>query len=354
MNPGIRTTLIIAGLTSLLLFTLWGLGDALFPLIVSFGLAYLFFPLVKKLEAKGLHRSHAVIGIFSLILVVFIVAGILIIPGLITDAKDFIKELPLFISRATARLENLAASFGFSADSSSEEIRAQLIDYASGLSGAMVKGFSKSVFDTFSSVTKWLISILSFFLVPLFFFHVINDFEKITEEIKSFFPMSLRPKLRHYFHRSNLVLSGYVRGQLMVALALSFLYGIGLSAIGLRFGILIGIGSGILSIIPYAGFFTGILVALIVGLANHESSGTLIGIVLVFSLVQALEGSIITPKLVGDKVGLGPLATILALIVGGNMAGLTGMLIAIPAAAIGKSILAELKREYINLDIYKS
>jgi predicted PurR-regulated permease PerM len=338
MNQALRPVLIIAALISLL---------------ISFGLAYLLFPLIKKLEAKGVRRHHAVIGIFGLFLVVFVIALILIIPGLVADAKAFVQELPESTSRALVRIEGLAAKFGYELDLSTESIRTYIVENGKELSGGILKGFTAGIAVAFTGVTKWLISILSFFLIPLFFFYVINDYEKISAEIKSFIPQSFRPKMRHYFDLSNRVLSGYIRGQLMVALVLAGLYAIGLASVGLRFGILIGLVTGLLSIIPYAGFTIGFLTAMLVGLANHAEAGVLIGVVAVFAVVQALEGTVITPRLVGNKVGLSPLATMLALIVGGNIAGLGGMLIAIPTAAIAKSVLAELKQEYQKLEIYR-
>jgi predicted PurR-regulated permease PerM len=134
-----------------------------------------------------------------------------------------------------------------------------------------------------------------------------------------------------------------------VAGILSLLYAIGLTLIGLKFGFLIGLLSGFLSIIPYAGFTIGFTVSLLIGAANYEQLSSLFGVVAVFSVVQSLEGTLITPKLVGNKVGLSSLTTMLALIIGGNLLGIIGMLIAIPIAAILKNITLELKTEFLKL-----
>jgi len=182
----------------------------------------------------------------------------------------------------------------------------------------------------------------------------VNDFEKIANGLKSFVPPAYLPKLKHYAKLSNTVLSGYIRGQLMVALILGVLYAIGLSLVGLKFGLLIGLLAGLISIIPYAGFTIGFATALFVGLANFTGWGPIVGIAAVFTAVQALESTVITPNLVGDKVGLSAFATMLALIIGGNLFGLVGMIIAIPLAAIAKAILSELKEEYKKLEFYKS
>ncbi len=354
MNPALKTFLVVSVPVLFLAFLVWGLGDARFPLMISFGLAYLVFPLIKKLENKGANRKYTVIGIVTLITLVLAIALVLIVPRLLSDANAFIKELPDSVPRVLERVEGLGAKFGYQIDLSREEIKAYVVENSSEFSGGLVKGVSKGVFSAFSGVTRWLISILSFFLIPLFFFYLVNDYEKLSQQSKSLVPQSIRPKLRRYLELSDRVLSGYIRGQLLVALVLGCMYAIGLSAIGLRFGILIGLVSGLLNVIPYAGFTIGLATAMLAGIANHDGSGILLWILAVFVLIQSLEGTVITPKLVGDKVGLSPLAAVLSLIVGGNVAGLTGMLIAIPTAAIAKSILSELKQEYFKLDLYKS
>jgi predicted PurR-regulated permease PerM len=163
----------------------------------------------------------------------------------------------------------------------------------------------------------------------------------------------VRPRLNHYLTLSNRVLSGYIRGQLIVAFILGMLYSAGLMIVGLRFGLLIGIVTGFISIIPYAGFTLGFVAALMVAITHASGWGVIFGVIAVFLTVQALEGTVITPKFVGNQVGLSSLATLLALIVGGNVFGLTGIILAIPTAAVLKSILWDLKDEYQKLDIYQ-
>jgi predicted PurR-regulated permease PerM len=354
MNPHLKAILIIAVPVFFLIFAIWGLGDARFPLMISFGLAYLVFPLIRKLEAKGANRQVTVFGVFALLLAVITLLLVLIVPRVISDANDFIQELPQSISRALEKVEGVALQFGYELDLSREEIKSYIVEHSSEFSGGLLKGISKGVFSAFSGITTWLISLLGFFLIPLFFFYLINDYEKLLRETKALFPQFIRPKLRHYLDLSDRVLSGYIRGQLIVALVLAGLYAVGLSVIGLKFGILIGMISGLLNVIPYVGFSVGFASALLVAVANDGGSGMFLGILLVFGIVQGLEGTIITPKLVGDKVGLSPLLAILALIIGGNVAGLAGMLIAIPIAAIAKRMLSELKQEYFKLEIYKT
>ena len=353
MNKTIKTLLIITSLLLILSITLFGLGSALFPLMFSFGLAYLVFPLVKKLEQKGLKRSLSVPAVFSFIVILFLIIIALILPGLVHDGKTFLQELPANSSKALAKIESLAEQTGFQVDLSKDSIGEFIKQHTSDVSTGLLKSITKGLKTSVVEVSKWLIAILNLFLIPLFFFYVINDYEKLANELKSFIPVAIQPKLSHYMQLANTVLSGYIRGQLMVALALAVLYATGLSVIGLKFGFLIGLLSGLISIIPYAGFSLGFASAIIVALANNSGMPVIGGVISVFVIVQTLEGFIITPKLVGDKVGLSAFATMLVLIIGGNLLGLMGMLLAIPIAAVAKSILAELKDEYQKLDLYK-
>ena len=354
MRDAVKPIVIVFSLLVIFSIGVWGLGDALTPLILSFGLAYLVYPLIKKLEEKGVSRTYSVPGVFAAIVVVVLVIAALVLPGLISDGQSFLKELPANSTKALLKIELLSEQVGYPLDLSRDSLGTYIKEHVAEISGGLLKSVSKGLQSSFAGISKWLIAILNLFLIPLFFFYVINDYEKLTKELKSFIPKSALPKLTHYMDLSNTVLSGYIRGQLMVALALGGLYAVGLSIVGLKFGFLIGLLSGLISIIPYAGLSIGFVSALVIGLANYSGMGQIAGIVTVFLIVQALEGMVITPKLVGDKVGLSAFTTMLVLIIGGNLLGLMGMLMAIPVAAIIKSIIGELKQEYQQLDIYKA
>lgn len=350
MLKSFKTILVITSLLALLFISLWGLGDALFPLMISFALAYLLFPLIRRIESTSIPRNYAVITVFSIGIIFSCLIFVLVVPGMIKDGTDLAKNIPQITIKAFDKMEKMSADLGFDIDISNEEVKNYIEENISQLSKGVIKSLSKAVKGAFSGLAKWIVAILNIFLIPLFFFYVVNDFEKISAEIKSFIPRPMQKKVLHTIALSNEVISGYIRGQLMVALVLAALYSIGLSLIGLKFGFLIGIVSGLISIIPYAGFSIGFTTALLIGLANYSGVGQLISIFSVFAIVQTLESFIITPKLVGNKVGLSSLETMLALIIGGNLLGLSGMLIGIPIAAILKSNLSDLKKEYLQLE----
>lgn len=354
MSKSFKPILILSALFLIGILIVIGLGNSLVPLLISFGLSYLFFPLVKVIEKRNIKRHWAVIGVFTVITLLSILSLVIIIPVLFNEAKLFFNEIPQIIDHLLQKIEATVSHFGYNFQLSQEGIRTYVIEHISGWSGEIFKSAGAFLKNSFSGFIDGLLTFLNIFMIPLFFFHLVEKHESISAEIKELIPYSWRDNVQKYVAITNSVLSGYVRGQVVVAMLLATLYSIGFAVVGLRFGFFIGLMTGLLSIIPFVGSVIGLGTALVVAFINYNGFPPIVGILVVFVVVQALEGLIITPKLVGDKVGLGALPTMLALIIGGNLLGLAGMIIAIPAAAILKNILIDLKSEYKNLDFYKN
>lgn len=336
----------------ILAVVVYGLGNALIPLLGSLILAYLLFPVVRRLENIGIKRNYAVVGVFVTAALIISFTITLILPGVVSDTEKMVRELPQTIDRALGKIEHLSTRVGLDLNLDQESLIAIVKEHSTNFSADTVKTVTILFKKALSNLFGILLILLNLFMFPLFFFYVINDYEQISAEISSFVPNKLKPELKLFAAKINSILSGYFRGQLMVGGILSVLYAAGLMIIGLKFGFLIGLFTGLFSIIPYAGFSIGIISALVVSLAHYDGIGMLIGIVTVFSFIQLLESFVITPRLVGNKVGLSPLATLLALIVGGNLAGIVGMLLAIPSAAILKNIYGDLKKRYADSELF--
>lgn len=351
MSNSLRSFLVIVSLLAILGLGIIGLGSSFLPLLLAFIIAYLLFPVIVRLEKKGVHRNHALLAIFAALTVIVLVVLLVVGPGLVKDSQQFVRDLPKITTKALDQVEIITDRYGIAIDLSREGLKELISDSFDSVSTSTLKSASLAIKGLFTNVTGLLLGVLNLFMIPLFLFYVINDYEKISKYMKILIPKTLQPKLTHYFHLSNNVLSGYIRGQILVAMILALLYSIGLSLIGLKFGFLIGLITGLLSIIPYAGFAIGIVASVLVALANYTSPMIFVGLAIVFTIIQMLEGFLITPKLVGNKVGLSAFATMLALIMGGNLLGLPGMLVAIPFAAILKSVLADLLKEYQELAI---
>lgn len=343
--------LVLAGLVAAF-FIVVGLGNAVMPLLLAFFLAYLTFPLILYFEQKGLPRAASVSLVFVAIFLLSIGVLALVIPLLFQEARSFFRDLPQITDAAFSRIEMLGARFGFEINLARDSVRELVLEHTKDFSLQKLKPLGLVLQKGVAGILGSILALLNLFLFPLFFFYVVLDYENIVKEIRTLTPSHLREGFLRFEAKCNDVLSGYIRGQILVALILATLYATGLGFTGIKFGILIGIIAGLLNIIPYVGFAVGFTSAILVCLADYGGVFQLLGVVSVFAVVQVLEGFYITPKLVGDKVGLSAFVTILALIIGGNLFGFLGVLIAIPVAAILKHIALELRAMYLQSDLY--
>lgn len=346
MNNSLRLPTIFGILTLIVILFFIGLGSARAPLLFSFALSYLLFPVIIKIEQYGVKRIYALLSVFSSLLIILAITLMIIIPNLIADGQQLFHSLPTIAEKSLNQVDTVTQQMGYSFQINGDQLKSYFLDNISTLSASILKAFSLTLKTGMTSVSKWLIFIMNLFLAPLFFFYLISDYEKIVSEIKSFIPHNIKTKLDGYLKQSNTILSGYIRGQLVVAFIQAILYATLLSLVGIKFGLIIGVLTGLLSLIPYIGFTMGLTASIGVSLTYTHSLSSLVAVVAIFLFMQLIESFILTPKLVGNKVGLNALATMLALIIGGNFLGVLGMLIAVPFAAIVWSLLQNLKKEY--------
>ena len=177
-------------------------------------------------------------------------------------------------------------------------------------------------------------AVLSLFLVPILTFYLLRDWDAIVSHIAALIPSGQRDTVVGLARETDDMLGAFLRGQLLVMLALSLIYSVGLSIVGLEFAIAIGVVSGLVSFVPYLGFVFGIALASLTVALDPEPLWQLVGVVATFTIAQVLEGSLLTPKLVGDRIGLHPVLIIFAVAAGGQLFGFFGILLALPAAAV--------------------
>ena len=320
-----------------------GLGQALSVLAASFLLAYLSFPLILKLEEFKIRRPLAALCVLFLLLATILMALAFVLPPLLTEARLFFLELPNIVRKTHLLVEQYAARWGYSLNVDAGVLSQLTKEYASTLGLNAIKGISTLVTGTFNGVVGILINLMNLLLFPIFFFHVTNDYENIKKSFWSFIPQPWYAPFRKIAEECNDIFRAFIRGQLIVVLFLSTTYALGLSLLKVPFGAVIGVLAGFLGLIPYLGSAIGILSALGVALAYGGGMGQLLAITALFGSLQTLEGLVITPKVVGDRVGLSPLWALIALIIGGNIGGLTGMFLAIPVGGICWRLLLRYK-----------
>ncbi len=333
-------------------FIINALGNAAFPLIMSFILAFLSFPLVIRMEKKGIPRKRATVFNFSIIFIILILGLYLILPKIYQEASLFIKDFPEHIKIVATKIEDFLMAKGIEAPMD----KAQLIEHVRKLTAKLemqtIGKFSEILAHSFSGIVEFFAGIINLFLFPIFFYYIIVNYEKLSGNVKGLVPPRLKGSFSSYFTQINNIFEGFFRGQFAICFIQAIYYGLGLHFAGLKHGLIIGMVTGLLCFIPLVGFSMGVIIALIVEFSNFTGWGTMIGMVVVFTIGQTVESLFLTPKLVGGKVGLRPLSALISLLVGGSVGGLLGMFLAIPAGAIVVLTIKKLVISYKGSRLY--
>ncbi len=309
------------------------LRSVLLPFVAGMAVAYFLDPVCDRLERAGCSRNLATALVTSLFALLVVVALLVIVPLLVQEIGAFILSLPDFVARAQARLlpfyQHLQEQFGLPAiDQLVVMLRARL-DGALGIVGEGLQRLASG-----GAALANLLSLV--FITPVVTFYLLRDWDRLVARIDALLPRDHAADIREQARLIDLTLAGFARGQALVCLALGLYYAIALVSIGLPFGIVVGLGAGLLTFIPYVGALSGFVVALAIALASFAGWDSVLLVLGIFGLGQILEGNVLTPKLVGERVGLHPVWIIFALLAGGALFGFLGLLLAVPvAAAIG-------------------
>ena len=335
---------VIIGLTFLL-------HDMLLPFVAGLIIAYFLDPLARRLERLGLGRLGAATAIVIIGLLVTALASLLVFPLLGNQLAGFAEKLPDTVHR----LQTLVAEQGgpllerLGGQSVIADIQRSLGDILT--QGA---GWAGKFLSSLWSGGQALFGIVSLFVVaPVVAFYMLLDWDSMIAKVDSWLPRTHAETIRGIMRDMDRAIAGFVRGQALVCLLLGTYYAIGLSLVGLNFALLIGFAAGLLSFIPFVGSITGLVVALVVAIVQFWPDWTMIVLVLaVFFSGQFIEGNILSPKLVGESVGLHPVWLMFALVAFGSLFGFVGLLLAVPlAAAIGVLVRFALK-QYLASPLY--
>lgn len=328
MNSDLRTNWLIAiALTGWLLYLL---APVLTPFVAAALLAYIGDPLADRLQQLRLPRTLAVVVVFVL---TFLMLGLLVIlvgPLIRTQVGALLDALPDIVRQfEQVWLPNIADLLNLEVGED-VGIGAFVARYGD-MAGSWGTKVLVSVGHSGGAVAA---AVLSLFLVPILTFYLLRDWDSMLTHIGALIPTEQRGTIVRLAKETDEVLGAFLRGQLLVMLALAFIYSAGLGLVGLKFAIAIGVVSGLVSFVPYLGFVFGIGLASLTVALEPDPLWKLIGVVATFSIAQLLEGSFLTPKLVGDRIGLHPVIIIFAIAAGGQLFGFFGILLALPAAAV--------------------
>lgn len=306
------------------------LRDVLLPFAAGIVLAYFLDPATTKLESKLHSRTIAVVIVFGCFILLCLLALLIILPIVQKQLMLFVENVPVYINLLWLKIAPLL-----------EEVKDYLPKQADGIKDTVAGHLSGAVKFVFATAGRLLsrgaalLNILSLAVVtPVVTFYLLRDWEVFCAAIKDLFPRSEAATIKDLLGQMNDILSGFIRGQAMVCLCLGVFYAVGLSLAGLELGLLIGLGIGALSFIPYVGSTTGFAVSVGLSLVQFSDWRRTAVVMAIFFLGQMLEGNFLTPKLVGEKVGLAPVWVMFALLAGAALFGFLGVLIAVPVAAV--------------------
>jgi predicted PurR-regulated permease PerM len=341
------------GVAIVFLLLLWLLNDILLPFVVGAVVAYFFDPVVVRLHRIGLSRTWATTTVTILAMLITVGAAMAILPPLFGQIEGLIVKAPEYTVRAAERLtpmiEPLRDKLGLPPLSLSE-LKAEAAQWA-GQALSILGSVASRVAQRGYAIIN-LFALL--FLTPVVTFYLLRDWPKVLAAIDGALPLDHADNIRGVAHEANAAVAGYVRGQALVCLCLGSIYGIGLSLVGLQFGFVIGLIAGLISFIPYVGTLVGAILSIGMALAQFPPDWLSVAkVAVVFLIGHLLESNFLSPKLVGDRVGLHPVWIMFALLAGGSLFGFVGVLVAVPVAAVGGVIVRHLLGRYRQSALYR-
>ena len=326
------------------------LAPILTPFVISAVLAYIGDPLVDWLELKKLPRTAAVSVVFVGLTLFASIVLLVLIPLIENQIIVLINKVPVYAEWIQNTIlpvinEKLGkAKVNLDLNTLQDSLKANW-QSAGGIVAQVLASITRSGLALFSGIA----SITLVFIVT---FYLLRDWDHLIEGIRQLLPRSNEKLVSNLAKQSDQVLGAFFRGQLLVVLALTIVYSIGLSIVGLELAILIGLLAGLVSFVPYLGFIIGVVVAGIAAIMQFNDVTYVFYILIVFGVGQALEGMVLTPILVGDKIGLHPVAVIFAILAGGQLFGFFGILCALPVAAVLAVIIRHMHQQYKESSLY--
>ncbi|CAN7558025.1 AI-2E family transporter [Rhizobium sp. LjRoot30] len=332
------------------IFFLYLFSSILLPFIAGMAIAYFLDPIADRLERLGLSRLMATVVILVTFLVVFVLALMILIPVLVSQFNELAQRLPGYIELLRTLIADTQNSV------LPEWVKAQLITIKDNFSAILSEGmgFLTGLFAQIWNSGKAIVDVISLLVVtPVVAFYMLLDWDRMVSKVDRWMPRDYVDSVRQIASEIDQAVAGFIRGQGSLCLILGIFYAVGLSLVGLNFGLLIGLFAGMISFIPYVGSLVGLVLAIGVAIVQFWPDYIWVGVVFaVFFIGQFIEGNILQPKLVGESVGLHPVWLMFALFAFGALFGFVGLLVAVPAAAaVGVLVRFALSR-YLDSDLY--
>lgn len=349
--------LLLAGSSLLIVLTaalLYYSATVFLQLFIAFALAYLLNPAVDALEHRGVARLYGIMIVFCVAALICGSFAVFLAVSISGEFSNMQLNLPAYVQHLyDITPASIKAYLGVeTADRLAQRLN-ELMLQARGAAPDLLKPLLAFLRQALTSTVGVVVSLLGYLIIPVYLFYLLFDLPRLKKFIESFIPERLRPAYGSKLAEVDAVLSGFVRGQLSVCAILALLYSAGLYVIGIDLAIAIGMLAGLTFIIPYVGTVIGISLSVMMALLKFNDILHPLLCLGWFGLVQLLEGTIITPKIVGDTVGLHPLVAIVALLIGGQLFGIIGMLLAVPVTAVLQVFLRSMADYYRDSEFYR-
>lgn len=337
-------------LTLVLLALVYLLAPILSPFLVGALLAYLCDPAADRLEAVGCSRTVSVVVVFTCLSTAMAALVLLLLPKLSQQVRVLVALVPVGLELVDSRLLPwLELTFGIDAATLQFDSLRNLLIADWQQTGDLMKQLLGSITRSGLALAVWLANLV---LIPVVTFYLLRDWDLMIAKLHRLLPRNIEGRVSLWATECDEVLGAFVKGQLIVMMALGGIYAVGLWLVGLDLALLIGMLAGLASIVPYMGFIIGFAAAAIAALMQFQDPSMLLWVGAVFGVGQMLEGTVLTPLLVGDRIGLHPVAVIFAIMAGGQLAGFVGVLLALPVAAVIMVLLRHLHDGYKGSSLY--
>ncbi len=349
LQPAQKRTIAWLSIAAAIVLLLWLLAPVLTPFLIGAVLAYALHPAVERLAARRVPRVIAVLLVEVAVIVAVLALLLLLVPVLSREMPLLRDQIPLLADRLNRSLVPRLAQFGIHVSLDIASIKAFAFKYldanledwlAAALSSARIGG-------------SFLLAIVgNAVLVPVVLFYLLMDWPHLVERAQQLIPQRMGSSVLAFIDECDSVLGQYLRGQLLVMLALAVYYSIGLTLFGFDLALPVGVFTGLAVFIPYLGFGLGLVLALLTGLLQFASLYALVAVAVVYGIGQLVESFVLTPRLVGERIGMSPLAVIFALLAFGHLLGFVGVLVALPLSALLVVAVRRVRATYLESRLY--
>ena len=350
LTPAQRQSLTWLALSLAALGLLWLLAPVLTPFLIGAVLAYALHPAVERLAARRVPRVLAVVLVEVAAVVTGLAVLLLIVPILSKELPLLRDQIPLLADRLNHGLSPWLAQWGLHVALDTASIKAFVLKY---LDANIEDGIATALSSARIGGSILLTIVGNAILVPVVLFYLLLDWPQLVQRLRELVPPRMLAGVEGFVEECDSVLGQYLRGQLLVMLILATFYSVGLALFRFDLALPVGVFTGLAIFIPYVGFGLGLVLALVAGLLQFTSLYGLIAVAVVYGLGQLIESLFLTPRLVGERIGMNPLMVIFALLAFGQLFGFVGVLIALPLSALLVVAAARLRVAYLDSRLYR-